>query len=343
MTSPSHYLDLAARAAAAAAGDVGTNPMVGCVIVRDGHVLGIGHHRRFGGLHAEREALAACRRLGNDPGGATAYVTLEPCRHHGKQPPCTEALLDAGIAGVVFARRDPHAASGGGAGVLQERGVACALSDASVLATRLSDPFVKRVTTGLPWVIAKWAQTADGYMTTPPGESPWISNAQAIRRVHRLRARVDAVLTGIGTVITDDPGLDARGVRRVRTEAKRIVFAGRRTLPAESQLGRAQRDGAAVLVFRDPGGRVGLASTLRHLAERHGVASVLLECGPTLLDAFFADGLVDEAIVHESPSTGAPGATGRPDAPTVAALASHELVRTRSLGDNTERWYRRPV
>src|SRR5262245_52581624 len=155
------YLDLAARLACRAAGDVEPNPMVGAVIVRDGRIIGMGHHRKFGGLHAEREALADCRRRDEDPRGATMYVTLEPCRHFGKQPPCTDALIEAGIARVIAARADPDSTSGGGAEVLREAGIPCEFSDASRNAIELSDPFVKRVQTGLPWVIAKWAQTVD--------------------------------------------------------------------------------------------------------------------------------------------------------------------------------------
>lgn len=230
------WLDAAARAAYRAVGDVEPNPVVGAVVVRDGRVIGLGHHRRFGGLHAEREALADCRRRGEDPRGATVYVTLEPCCHHGKQPPCTEALIEAGVARVVYARRDPGEASGGGAEVLRRARIECELSDESVLATRLSDPFVKRVTTGLPWVVAKWAQTADGRLVTGPGEGRWISGEAARHRVHRLRARVDAIVTGIGTVLADDPALDARGVRRVRRVATRVVLDPMGQMPRECRL-----------------------------------------------------------------------------------------------------------
>lgn len=342
MSEPARILDAAARLAMRAAGDVEPNPMVGAVLVRDGVVLGVGHHRRYGGLHAEREALADCLRRGNEARGATAYVTLEPCCHHGKQPPCTDALIEAGIARVVYARPDPHAASGGGAEVLRRAGIACELSGASVLATRLSDPFVKRVTTGLPWVIAKWAQTADGFMTTPAGESPWISNAYSVGRVHRLRARVDAIVTGMGTVVEDDPLLTARGVGRVRRGALRVVLAGTRTLPAGSRLAAAQRSGGEVLILRDSGGRVDLEGVLRSLVEQRGVTNVMLECGPILLGSFFGAGLVDEAIVYVAPPRDVASRSGlRPDAPSAAVLAGFDLVRAKLLAGDTEQWYRR--
>ncbi|MDQ7014694.1 MAG: bifunctional diaminohydroxyphosphoribosylaminopyrimidine deaminase/5-amino-6-(5-phosphoribosylamino)uracil reductase RibD [Planctomycetota bacterium] len=374
------YLDLAAGLARRAAGDVEPNPMVGCVLVRDGVVIGFGHHRRYGDLHAEREALADCRRRGNDSRGATAFVTLEPCCHHGKQPPCTDALIEAGVKRVVYARPDPHAASGGGAEVLRRAGIACELCPESPIATRLSDPFVKRVTTGLPWVIAKWAQTAGGCMTTPEGESPWITNRLSLKRVHRLRARVDAIVTGIGTVCADDPLLTARGVRRVRRGALRVVVEGGRTLPSECRLVKSVGSGPVVVVHAhsrdsaapDPslargalsepghsfapealmgvdqlcvsgnGNRVDLAGMLRQLVERHDVTNVMLECGPRLLASFFAAGLVDEALVYVAPPAGGgSGGAVAPDAPAEEALAGLDLVRVKRLGGDSERWYRR--
>lgn len=359
MPETRQMLDIAARLAMRGAGDVEPNPMVGAVLVRDGRVVGLGHHRRFGGLHAEREALADCRRRGEDPRGATAYVTLEPCCHHGKQPPCTQALIEAAVGRVVYARRDPHLASRGGAEVLERSGIPCDLDSSSVLATRLSDPFVKRVKTGLPWVIAKWAQTADGRMTTPNGESPWISNALSLRRVHRLRARVDAILTGIGTVLADDPLLTARGVPRVRRVAQRIVLDGNGVLPADCRLRRTAGeaplvvvqtnaqdlgDGIEVVEAPERDGRVDLAATFPLLAERFGLATVMLECGPTLLGACFDTGLVDEAFVYIAPAAKSEAwPPGPSDAPDERSLARFELVRERPLEGDTERWYRKPV
>ena len=204
MSEAREMLDLAARLAMRAAGDVEPNPMVGCVIVRPGEgdlasrIIGRGHHRFFGEEHAEAEALADCCRRGQSPRGATMYVTLEPCNHQGKQPPCTDAIIAAGIGRVVCARRDPNPAAAGGEGKLRAAGIDCEVNDSSVLATRLADPFAKRVTTGLPWVIAKWAQTIDGWIATRTGESKWISGAPSRNKVHRIRARVDAIITAIG-------------------------------------------------------------------------------------------------------------------------------------------------
>lgn len=370
--------------------------MVGAVLVRDGVILGLGHHRRFGGLHAEREALADCRRRGNDPRGSTAFVTLEPCCHHGKQPPCTDALIEAGVARVVYARPDPHGTSGGGAEVLRRGGVACGLCQDSPLATRMSDPFVKRVTTGLPWVIAKWAQTPDGRLVTRADEPRWISNELSLKRVHRLRARVDAIVTGIGTVLADDPLLTARGVRRLRRVARRVVIDARGRVPDGCRLVRSAEQGPVVLVRLDrteassamqsperkrrvsdhshapgrytpspalgaPGGigipkgveelpvpgdrgRINLAAMLRLLADRYDMTNVVLECGPTLLEAFSAAGLVDEAFVYVAPPAGGElRGTGReiPLGPPADWLRSLAFVRNKPLAGDTECWYRR--
>lgn len=341
--------------------------MVGAVVVRGGRVIGVGHHRRYGGLHAEREALADCRRRGEDARGATVFVTLEPCCHHGKQPPCTDALIEAGVARVVFARRDPHELSCGGAEVLRRAGIECELSEASVLATRLSDPFIKRVTTGLPWVIAKWAQTADGRLVTGAGEPRWISNELSRRRVHRLRARVDVIVTGIGTVLADDPELTARGVRRVRRVARRVVLDPRGEMPRECRLLEAA--GPVVVVRSGEGGgqstgghaasgtggraqvekveaagdgeRLDLVAVVRMLGERYGATNVMLECGPRLLGAFAETGLIDEAFVYVAPDAAGTPAEAPSLGPTEAWVHRLELVRSRPLGGDRELWFRR--
>ena len=320
-------LDFAARLAWRGVGDVEPNPPVGCVIVRGG-IIGMGHHRRFGGLHAEREALADCRRRGIDPRGATVYVTLEPCCHHGKTPPCTEALIEAGVGRAVIARADPSSVSGGGAEVLRRAGIEVEFTDASRAAVELTDPFVQRVSEGLPWVIAKWAQTIDGRVATRTGASKWISNEWSRSRVHRLRARVDAVLTGIGTVLADDPLLTARGVRRVRRIARRVVVDPGLRIPPRCALvrsvdrapltvacdaamlddaagGQRQRTltgyGVEVIGLPRRGDRLDPRTLLAFLAEEHDAANVLVESGPGLLGSLFGEGLVNEAAVFVGP------------------------------------------
>lgn len=365
-------LDLAARLALRGAGLVEPNPMVGAVLVRGGRVIGLGHHRRFGGLHAEREAIGDCRGRGGDPRGATLYCTLEPCGHHGKQPPCVDAVLEAGIARVVYARGDPGLESGGGAARLRGAGVPAELSGASVLATGVSDPFVKRVTTGLPWVIAKWAQTIDGRVATRTGESKWISAQASRRRVHRVRARVDAVLTGSGTVLADDPTLNARDARRVRRVATRVVIDTDLDVPLRSALVRTagalptviacskdlvtagiteekraalEAAGVRILGVPEESGRLRLEMLLRAMGERLGVTSVLVEAGPALLGSLFAQDLVDEAVVYVAPML-----LGDERARSVASWRAVEslnaalrlgLWRVKRIGDDVELTYRR--
>ncbi|MCW5775473.1 MAG: bifunctional diaminohydroxyphosphoribosylaminopyrimidine deaminase/5-amino-6-(5-phosphoribosylamino)uracil reductase RibD [Phycisphaeraceae bacterium] len=363
MPDARNMLDLAARLALRAAGDVEPNPMVGAVIVRDGAVIGLGYHRRFGGLHAEREALADCRRRGHDPRGATVFVTLEPCRHHGKQPPCTDALIEAGVARVVFARPDPHETSGGGASLLRAAGIACEQAGDSSLGVRVGDPFVKRMTTALPWVVAKWAQTHGGRVGSRPGGPRWISCEASRRRVHRLRARVDAIVTGVGTVLADDPMLTARGVR-VHRVARRVVIDARLGTPHGCAIVRTAREtpttivtageppaearrvmeSAGVSVVAVGGsGRVDAQAAMRLLVERYGVTTVLLEAGPRLLASMFESGLVDAVLVHTAPPT--PGDAERLTTEEerlcgmVADADRLTLVRTKRVGADVERWY----
>ncbi len=357
-----------------AAGTAEPNPLVGCVIERGGEVLGIGHHHRFGGLHAEREALANCTDRGLSPRGATAHVTLEPCCHTGKQPPCTEALIAAGIARVVYARPDPGELSGGGAKILREAGIDVVLDESDPVARGLSEPFVQQLDTGRPWVIAKWAQTVDGRIATRTGQSQWISGELSRGRVHRLRARVDAILTGLGTVIADDPMLTARGVRRVRRTATRVVVDHHLDTPlncrlvtsaretpsliacdsamASSELTTAKRAALAdrgVEVMGVPGGREGLhhidlAQLLKQLSAR-GCSTVMVEAGPGMLGSLFEANLVDEAWVYVAPlllgDEQAPGAARGRAVPALEGGRPLRLVHTRRLGDDVELWYRR--
>lgn len=315
---------LAARAGWRAAGRVEPNPMVGCVIGSvGGVVLGVGHHRVFGGPHAEVEAIADCQRRGHSTHGATAWVTLEPCNHFGKTGPCTEALLRAGVARVVFARRDPNPPASGGAERLRGLGVEVVEAGGMAFVERLSEAFVKRVKTGLPWVIAKWAQTLDGKVATRSGDSKWISNPSSRLMVHRLRARVDAVLTGVGTVRVDDPMLTARGVA-VRRLARRCIVDPRLETPANAAMLRTASDapitfftgataargeraeslraaGCEVVALPLVSDGLDLLAALRHLASAHAASNVLTECGPGLMGRLFRSGLVDEALVFTAP------------------------------------------
>lgn len=349
------FLDLAARAAFRAMGDVEPNPMVGAVLVKAGVVIGIGHHRRFGGPHAEREALADARARGHDPHASTAYVTLEPCSHHGKTPPCTDALIEAGVARVVAARPDPNPVSAGGARALRVAGIPCDFCGDSDLALRVGDPFVKRTTTTLPFVIAKWAQFHDGRIVTRPDEDRWISGPAARRRVHRLRARVDAILTGIGTVLADDPLLTARDVARVRRVARRVVLDPSLRTPSDAALVRTAGDTPTIIACTrgaDPARAADLRSRgvevvevpsnpdgldlhalLRRLARAHHLTTILTEAGPRLLASLFAARFVDLALIHTAPG---PDPRARPLLPAFVP-PGWRTVRERALARDNER------
>lgn len=369
-----HMLNLAGRLALRGAGRVEPNPLVGCVIARGDAVLAMGHHRVYGGLHAEAEALRSARERGIDVRGATVYVTLEPCAHEGKQPACARALIEAGVGRVVYARSDPNPLAAGGAAMLREAGIATELHTASALARAVSDPFVQRTTTPLPWVIAKWAQTIDGRVATRSGESKWISGAWSRRRVHQLRGRVDAILTGIGTVVADDPLLTARAHARPRRLAKRVVADTDLDIPLDSQLVRTAREvptivacersiacttysakkraacdqaGVQLLPVADVG--IGAGLDLRELLillrRDHGVSSVLVEAGPGLLGSLLQEDLIDEALVYVAPlmlgdERARSVATGRV-AEHLSGARRFELIRVKPLQGDVELTYRR--
>jgi diaminohydroxyphosphoribosylaminopyrimidine deaminase/5-amino-6-(5-phosphoribosylamino)uracil reductase len=368
-------LSIAARAALRSHGDVEPNPMVGCVLVRDGRVLAVGHHRRHGALHAERDVLASCREAGIDPAGATAYVTLEPCNGHGKQPPCTEALIEAKVARVVYAVRDPNPAKSGGVELLRSRGIIVDHVE-NAMCTRLSGPFLKTLS-GMPWVTAKWAQTLDGRIATRTGQSQWISSRDSRCRVHRLRARVDAVLTGLGTVLADDPQLTARpesGARRIRRVATRVVVDSKLMMPVDSKLAKTAREIPVLILTATPAstalrpawerrknalellgveiievgpdstGEVDLSAGLRALCTE-GITTVLVEAGPRLLGSLLNERLIDEAVVHLAPMIlgdpeARPVAAGKPAA-NLADASRWELLRSKRVGPDLELLYRR--
>ena len=233
-------------------GRVSPNPLVGAVVVRDGVVIGEGFHAQLGGLHAERAALADCHERGEDPAGAAMYVTLEPCAHQGRQPPCVEAIAEAGIGRVVIASEDSSAkAAGRGPEILRDGGVEVDFASGAeaTAARRLNQPFRKHSRTGLPLVVLKMAMSLDGQTTTAPGDSPWISGPESQQLVHKWRAESDAIAVGIGTVLADDPLLTARieGAR----QPVRVIFDSQARLPLPSQLLKTL-DQAPVIVVTAP-------------------------------------------------------------------------------------------
>src|SRR4051812_30232961 len=307
--------------AAEARGHVSPNPLVGAVVVKNGRTIGEGFHHAAGLPHAEREALAACSE---DPAGATMYVSLEPCCHHGRTPPCTEAILTAGIARVVIASDDPSGkASGRGPGILRDEGVAVDVldGDASKAARLLNQPFRKHAKTGCPLVTWKAAMTLDGKVATSSGDSKWISGEASRARAHRWRADSDAVAVGIGTVLADDPLLTAR-VEGVGRQPRRVVFDSEGRLPLRSRLAQTAREvpvtvvcsraanrtatealaaaGVDVIVVRGNTEAARVSAALAELGERD-VQSLLLEGGPHLAGAFLDAGQIDAACVFVAP------------------------------------------
>jgi diaminohydroxyphosphoribosylaminopyrimidine deaminase/5-amino-6-(5-phosphoribosylamino)uracil reductase len=299
-------------------GYVEPNPLVGAVVVSEGRFVGEGWHQRYGQAHAEVNALAAA---GDAARGATLYVTLEPCCHHGKTPPCTDAVLRAGIARVVAAMSDPFPqVAGKGAALLRTAGVPVELGLAEAAARRLNAPYLKLLSTSRPYVHAKWAMTLDGKIATRSGDSRWISNDASRRRVHVLRGRMDAILVGIGTALADDPLLTARppGPRT----ALRIVLDSRGRLPPTSQLVRTAREapvlvltseaaavqhrqelaalGCEVQALPGEGERPSVAALLDELGRRR-LTNLLVEGGGEVLGSFRDADAIDEVHVFIAP------------------------------------------
>ena len=303
-------------------GRVSPNPLVGAVIARDQEVLGEGYHTGFGAPHAEVEAIAAAGD--SDLTGSTLYVSLEPCSHHGKTPPCTNAIRAAGFARVVIGCEDPSEhASGRGLGILRDDGIDVVLAEGE-LATRarlLNQPFRKQARTGRPWVLFKSAMTLDGKVATRAGDSKWISGEASRRLAHHWRAECDAVVVGIGTALADDPLLTAR-VEGVHRQPRRVVFDSLGRLPVTARLVRDAREipltvvvsraarraatdalethGVDVIVATGPNEPDRVCSALDQLGAA-GIGAILLEGGPHLAGAFLDAGQIDEIRLFLAP------------------------------------------
>lgn len=263
--SDTYWMQRCLTLAAKGAGSVSPNPMVGAVIVKDGKVLGEGFHRQFGGPHAEVEAIRDADRHRLDPAGATMYVSLEPCSHTGKTPPCADALISNGFARVVVAVQDPNPkVSGRGIARLRRYGIRCDVGVMEREARALNRAFFKHITTGSPFVAVKAAQTADGFIARIDGSSKWITNLRSRTEAHRLRTQFDAVMVGAGTVLMDDPELTVRHVQG--RDPIRIVVDGRFNVPVTSK------------VFR-PGARRILVTSGRSARKYSGLVNVLSELG----------------------------------------------------------------
>ncbi len=322
------HMERAIALARLGGGWVNPNPQVGCVIVaHDGAVVGEGYHHTFGRPHAEREALADCARRGGDARGATVYVTLEPCAHHGKTPPCADALVEAGVAKVVIGSADPNLlVAGRGVERLRAAGIEVEQGFMQHECDALNAPFFHYISTGTPLVIAKYAMTLDGKTATRTGKSRWITSEAARRRVHEDRSRYAAVMVGVGTVIADDPMLNVRletdASKEHAHQPARIVVDSNLYTPLDCALVKTARrlrtlivtahaDAAAHLPYEEAGcevivvgrnadGRVDLREALQALGRRQ-LDSVIVEGGETLRDALFAAGLVDKVQAYIAP------------------------------------------
>jgi diaminohydroxyphosphoribosylaminopyrimidine deaminase / 5-amino-6-(5-phosphoribosylamino)uracil reductase len=320
------HLARAIELAANGSGSVKPNPVVGAVIARDEEILGEGWHEKYGAAHAEVNAIEACGM--EDLTGATLYVSLEPCCHEGKTPPCTEAILQAGIKRVVIASDDPtEKASGRSLGILRDEGVDVVIADGELAARArlLNQAFRKHARVGRPWVLFKSAMTLDGKVATRTGDSKWISGEDSRALAHCWRAAVDAVVVGIGTALADDPQLTARPdglLAELGEQPRRVVFDSLARLPPTSQLvaaaeeipltvivsraaARADTDaleaaGAQVLVATGENEPARVRSALDQLGAL-GVSSVLLEGGPHLAGAFLDAGEIDEIRLFLAP------------------------------------------
>ena len=315
------HLMRAIQLAGEARGMTSPNPLVGAVVVKNGKVIGEGFHAAAGLPHAERVALGACSE---DPSGATLYVSLEPCAHHGRTPPCTDAIVEARIARVVVGSDDPSDnANGRGLGVLRDEGVAVDVVDGDVgaAARLINQPFRKHARTGRPLVVMKAAMTLDGKVATSTGDSRWISGEASRARAHRWRAELDAVAVGIGTALADDPLLTAR-VEAVPHQPCRVVFDSEARLPVESSLVKSIDEaplivvctraaartrtqaltsaGAEVITVSGENESARVRAALDDLGSR-GVQSLLVEGGPHIAGAFLDAGEIDEMRVFVAP------------------------------------------
>lgn len=330
MKSDQHWMQFALELAKRGQGYVEPNPMVGCVVVRQGELIASGFHHRFGGPHAE--VIALDRLDAQTVSESTIYVTLEPCAHYGKTPPCVELLLKNPPARVVIAMEDPfEQVSGLGIGKLKQAGIDVTLGVLGDQARELNAPYLKRLSSRLPWVIAKWAMTLDGAIATSTGDSKWISNEHSRQQVHRLRSRVDAILVGSSTVLADDPMLTARlgAGESVARKAIRVVLDRRFRIGSSSQLVRTARQTPVWVAvnqrvlrsmpqkrseFEESGvefleldvqsavdaSQVELTQVLGSIVSRGGT-NVLVEGGAGVLGSFFDAKLVDQVECYIAP------------------------------------------
>lgn len=355
------YMAQALRLARRGLYSAAPNPRVGCVLVKEGRVIGEGWHEKAGAPHAEVNALADAIAKGNAAKGATAYVTLEPCAHHGKTPPCADALIAAGIARVVCALEDPNPlVAGRGIAKLRAAKIAVECGLLAEDARELNIGFISRMTRGRPWLRLKIAASLDGKTALANGVSQWITGPHARRHAHGWRAQSGAILTGSGTVLADDPQLTVRGIETPRQPLRVVCDSRLATPPTAALVGpgslivcasaepsrRAALEarGAEVIALPDAAGRVDLVALLAELARRE-VNEALIEAGPRLAGAFLAADLVDELLLYQAPLVLGDAARGIADLGVLATLAAAPRLRIveRRLIDTDAFFRMRPV
>ena len=321
MTIDEKFMRKALQQARKGLGRTSPNPVVGAVITRNGKIIASGYHKKAGDNHAEIDAL---KKIGYQAtGGDTLYVTLEPCNHYGKTPPCTEAILKSGIKRVIVGMRDPNAnVTGGGCEFLADKGVEVKTGILESECLRLNEHFLKFVSTGRPFVIAKSALTVDGWTATSTGHSRWITNERSRRFVHRLRDRVDGVMVGVGTVLSDDPLLttrlkDQKGKNPVRIivdthlrisdnsrvlindSSSRTVIVVGDDVPQE-RLKNFQKQRVSTVICPTRGGRVNLSALTNILGEM-SITSLMVEGGSTLMGSMIRERLIDKFYIFMAP------------------------------------------
>ncbi|MGE5732387.1 MAG: bifunctional diaminohydroxyphosphoribosylaminopyrimidine deaminase/5-amino-6-(5-phosphoribosylamino)uracil reductase RibD [Gemmatimonas sp.] len=334
-------------------GQTAPNPMVGAVVVAGRAIVGEGYHARYGEAHAE---VIALRDAGERARRATLYVSLEPCTHHGKTPPCTDAIIAAGVARVVVAVRDPSPVARGGVETLRAAGIHVDVGISRSPALELNAAFFNAHTSDRPWVVLKLAVSADGAIADATRRPRWITSPASRAEVHRLRAGFDAIAVGAGTVLTDDPALTVRDVPAPRVAPRRVVFDSTLRTPPESVLVRTARQIPTIIVAResdaakhrkleDAGVTIISASSTRDALRqlrRHEIRSLLVEGGAKVAGSLLADDSVDRLIIFQSPIELGIGALGAfADAPPgfAESLERRPIVERRAIGDDTMTTY----
>jgi diaminohydroxyphosphoribosylaminopyrimidine deaminase/5-amino-6-(5-phosphoribosylamino)uracil reductase len=323
--------------------------MVGAVVVRDDVVVGAGYHARYGEPHAE---VAALRAAGDRARGATVYITLEPCAHYGKTPPCVDALIAAGVARVVIAMRDPNPEAAGGLDRLRTAGIEVAVGIEEERARELNAPFVHAHTSRRPWVTLKLAVSLDGAIADAAGRSQWITGPRSRRMVHHLRAGSDAIGVGLGTLLADDPSLTVRDAPAPRVPPRRVIFDRHARTPLDARVVRTARDVPTIIVAESPepararalegaGVQIVAAPTpelaLEQLA-REGIRSLLVEGGARLAGMLLERALVPRLIIFQAPvllGAGALAAFAYAPSMSIGSAPRLRVLERRALGDDT--------